>query len=896
MRPHFYTHYIAKCDQTVKFLQGVIIDAETGEFSAGSSSDYSIGLINIEQNGKLFINGQFPTADMLKSFVAFYDKSEKLISTFAISQYANEIISAPIEAVYYGIYIQASTAATKAYVNTNFLYLVHAVSPVYKSLTKTIERESEQIFFREKLNGELTFRRKDYDLLKDSTLNDSFLLLIYEGQNVAGMASFNTDFNADYARENILTTGTLYYKGSFKLTDLAINYSKHSISLKNITTEDNYSTILSRLDDTYDLVKLAPKLSSIELSKRPLTQVYIAGASTITNSIAGTYWESEVDESIDDEDKLINTYHFARVKEYVELNFDSIIPSSVLTDEKVTISKSYSVGDVIFSKHLGNEYYLQITAAKPQYSSNQGLYHLGIADKNGTWIYSNKHTTNLITNGTYSAYNILTTFDSNFEYKGSSSAYPKTMKMFAIKQTLFRRILLDASIENITDSEGVKYTYDITLDDFAASNSNYKRCIGLTGGSYWATFVTTSTPTRYGVNDAGEYFTDDFIPSSTGLSKMRLIPVSRSEWCNMSIWMEYASTNTYNSDAGLADLSEQCTKTYTLNDAYFIIDVLKAILAEIDSSIIVDDLSRHRFLRQNMVNPVTGDYIGIYLTQKTNIKNGEYDQPAQKAEITLGELFEMLKTCFNCYWSITNVLGNKYLTIEHKSYYDNGKSYTGEPSIEIDLREEVDQFNKQTALYAQNEKTFDTSKLYHRFEMKWNEGCTELFGPMYLTTAAEYAKDSTLKTLVPNRIVSDIDYLLANPSAFSDDGFVLMCTRSKKVPVIEREYITDTSKEYKASIQNYYASWPYLVNFHLLDCPSKHLMCDTPIDGIDVDTKLTTQGLSYLETQSIEFPLGNDPDMYKNIITDLGVGHPKRCEINIETRQCKIELEFKRYE
>ena len=89
-------------------------------------------------------------------------------------------------------------------------------------------------------------------------------------------------------------------------------------------------------------------------------------------------------------------------------------------------------------------------------------------------------------------------------------------------------------VDTITDSEGTKYTYALPSNDFVTDNRNYRRCIGLKGGLFFCTSRTVDEPTRYGLNDYGQYFTNQFIPISTGIG--RPLPISRNSWANASLW------------------------------------------------------------------------------------------------------------------------------------------------------------------------------------------------------------------------------------------------------------------------------------------------------------------------------------------------------------------------
>ena len=51
--------------------------------------------------------------------------------------------------------------------------------PLYKSLSKQVEREAGEQFYREKLSGELTFVRDDYDYIMAAAFDTKIALDIY---------------------------------------------------------------------------------------------------------------------------------------------------------------------------------------------------------------------------------------------------------------------------------------------------------------------------------------------------------------------------------------------------------------------------------------------------------------------------------------------------------------------------------------------------------------------------------------------------------------------------------------------------------------------------------------------------------------------------------------------
>ena len=103
-----------------------------------------------------------------------------------------------------------------------------------------------------------------------------------------------------------------YFKAKFSKTDCKFDFVKASCELK-LSALDRYTDLINKYDNTYDLIKLAPAITKIQMYKRPILQVYIAGESSISNFFGGTYWETDVNEAVDSDDNLINKYYFAYV-------------------------------------------------------------------------------------------------------------------------------------------------------------------------------------------------------------------------------------------------------------------------------------------------------------------------------------------------------------------------------------------------------------------------------------------------------------------------------------------------------------------------------------------------------------------------------------------------------
>ena len=710
------------------------------------------------------------------------------------------------------------------------------VNPHYKKLSKKYTKESNQEFFRISLDGKMTLYGRGYEVVKNSSLEDNLV------------------FTIDKYNEST-KTWIEYYKGEFNKTDCKFDYEKKSCELKT-TALDKYNDVVNKYENTYDLIKLAPAISRINLHKRSLMQVYVRGANSISNFFGGTYWESDVNEAIDNHNDLINKYYFSYIK-------------------------------------AGNEFYIRNASI----SGINGVY----AGTNGYWSKWNPGYTckmELVDESStpyrvrlYRNSDNLLLYQSEKQWAVSDPDNKYILRddvkmvnvnnpddTFIIESPfvyhIYRRLLCD--VDTVEDSEGVKNTYNLPSDDFVTDNRNYKKCIGLRGGMFFCTSRAVDEPTRYGLNDYNQYFTNEFIPSSTGIG--RPLPISRNSWVNASLWYVY--------DSYYSLFEERLRKQYTLRDSYSIAAVIKALLKEIDPSLKHEATAEYsRFLYDTSV-PISMSRFYVFITQKTNILKGDYDQPAQKAEVSLKDLMEMLRDCFRCYWYIED---GKF-KIEHIRFFMNGGSYSTQTSYQLDFTKLKDQFNKKLSSYFQSAIEYEKDELNQRYEFSWMDDVTDLFGGVTIDVKSNYIQKDKNEEIAISQFSSDIDYMLFNPSNFSEDGFALICATKSgstyNIPIIETTLIDENGDSYNAIVQNWYAAWAYLIRFYLYDMPAYNLECN-------VLNNLYASDIKKCMKHTIEFPVEEDLDELELIKTSIGNGKIDEFSVNMNTRLAKVNLTYK---
>jgi len=107
---------------------------------------------------------------------------------------------------------------------------------------------------------------------------------------------------------------------------------------------------------------------------------------------------------------------------------------------------------------------------------------------------------------------------------------------------------------------------------------------------------------------------------------------------------------------------------------------ISKLLTQIAPSISHEPTEEYSKFLYGTLNPITNGKFWLFISQKSNILSGNYDNPAQKAPITLKDLTNMLRDCFRCFWYIEN---NKF-KIEHITFFMNGGSYTESPEVQFE--------------------------------------------------------------------------------------------------------------------------------------------------------------------------------------------------------------------
>ena len=753
--------------------------------------------------------------------------------------------------------------------------------PHYSKLENKYKKETNQVFLRSNLEGTVKLIGNDFDFINKQDLETKFLFMVLSDSNLV-----------------VINT--------FLKTDCKLDNFRHVIELK-LTSIDKYSKIINKYDNTYDLIKLAPAITPLTLTKRLLYQFYIQGASSVTCYANGTYWEQDVNDVVDDADELKKKYYFAEnlskqefyIAEEVDSDFTGTYiheagtpPSTWINQNKSTV-KMVGISDLSHcaSDAYGNKTYRwfntgkklsgqEVGAVKNEWLFALKIYNSGFGDRLA--IYS---TDVFVLNGWNINSNIASMGqDGQYTFKKSADS-TDTYDLDVINYTVWARILADVDSAVEPSTQQTKTLYDLPSDDFVSSRINYRKCIGMMGLTVQQSGATVKYPTKYGRTDYNTYFTSNIVSALTRTSH-KPVPISRSTWANTSIWAIIPDN--------WSVFESQFRTTFILKDAFSLVDVIKAVLRKIDPLIKFEATAEYsQFLYQGDTDtpiiPFDGSRIGYYpyIAPKSNVLKGNYDQAAQKAEITFEQIMDMLRDCFRCYWYIDS---DNRLRIEHISYFMNGLSY-GTTTSQLDLTTKLDKFNRKVVLYAQEQVSYTKDDLNSRYEFSWMDNSTETFDDIDIDINSVYTQQDKTEEINSEVFSTDIDLMLYAPDLFSNDGFALMMADSNgKVPISSISSLRDDEYAYNYSVtpQNYLCSWLYLARYYMLDMPARKII----YSRAPLSDAYRVTGIKQFINQDVEFQTMQDIDLNKTIKTSLGNGIIDSMSKNIDTGLISATLVF----
>lgn len=697
------------------------------------------------------------------------------------------------------------------------------VVPLFNDdVTLKWEHDNGEYYFRKKLSGTFTFVNTDFDFVYNSDLETEFALLVYEGT-------------------------ILLWEGKFYKTDCVFNIDDRTFTASP-EMRDIYSDVLSGMEKEFDLVKLLPEIQAIQLDKRSMIQIYALGESSVTCFFQGMTWEQPCTE-VDSASDMVNKYFFAEMmkKRLVELSGVEGIPPTIygdITDPNVPFS--FSRGEYTFTMATGG--------AQGGYYAT--LFKRGIAMWQskvlGASSYPNEFQMNPITGS------------------GASGV----IDVYINDVTFYGRYLCD--VDEVKIGSQTYYPDKLSSQDMVSDNRNFRRALKYEFKNTLSLYDVISSKVTEWYYDNGLYYQKPPHGGSTGIPDY--YPIAQSYWTGVSFWFRF--------DLNDSAIEPLLRKEYTLKDAYPLSSVIDRLLQEatLSSSNSISFYGEPKYSKflYDYSNPIDPDAnYKLFITQKSNILAGEYEQPAQKAVITLRQVLDMLRDAFRCYWWIEwdGEEGEYMLRIEHISYFMNGGAYFSTPNVGIDLTQLVNPRNEKKWSYGVNQVKYNKDELPERYEFKWADDTTEYFEGNPIEIVSKFVKSGEIESVAVNRFNSDLDYMLFNPSASDSDGFALISAVENngkwKVPYLQvRDDIT---------LQNGFLSFYKLQEFYLYDMPAWNIK----VNGVQVRSNDIKKSM----TQEVICP-NRDFDLQELVRTEVGDGQIDAVTMNIDSKMLEISLVF----
>lgn len=867
MDPRDTKFYIGKLNANMVFNKGTAIDYITGQ-PVKNDNKYSSNKYSLQKDENVVISIK-PEEGW---HVFYYDATGKFILDYSIASY-NDIfvLYKPDNAAYFAIQFEATDSVFIENKDKGFVYLVHNTMPHYKKLTKEYKKESGQQFFRESIAGDITLVGGDYIKLYNYTLEDKGIFII-------SMSASNK-----YTGLNKYNLSIAYSISVFSKTDITFNNSKNNCSIK-LNSYDNYQDILDGYKNKYDVIKLSPRITRVELYKRPVMQVYVQGSNSIVNIAGEMSFNTAVSEDDLTDTQLVTDYHFS-ICLYLE---EVMVPYDKAVESRYPGVSGRYCGKYGVLSHENGKY--QLLNASPNNPDTYNYWHIKrlsdnkiIGTSKAMWQYSGIDTSTIDNNKYSKECCVLGLSKGNggqyFTNDGMLMDFEEANATIHILQNeeflypVFCRILTDA------DSYSGAIMYKIAPDDPFINGSTYKRCFGAKLNDECVISLQKSdSPTMYGMDEGGKYFTRYYT-----VGQRPPIAIGTSMWAYASVWFK------------ISERVEQylwgSKVRYTLKNAYSIGHIIKVLLQKIAPYIKHEPTSEYSEFLYGDTMPLKElniDKFYVYITPKSNILKGDYDMAARKGELSLEELMNMLRDCFKCYWYLD---GNK-LKIEHISYFINGGSYSPTANKVINLTKEIDKFNNKNVLYGQEAISYDTSSISNRYEFGWMDNATWLFTGPSLNVKNEYVQSGNKEEVSISNFSADIDYMLANPVDISSDGFALLCpiksgANKYHVPLTFTRIKDDTGYIFGINIQNYHASLAFLQWLYMYDISGNMVDSDIVPEIIAHDVlKCMTQEISFI------WPYTVDPDIMSLIKTNIGEGQIEELSIDVDSRVIKAKLVF----
>lgn len=631
-------------------------------------------------------------------------------------------------------------------------------SPTYgDDLSTNIEMESDEWYRKSKLEGKLTFLRKDYEWIMGQPFDGTFKLTVQSSND--GGASWQN-----------------YLEGTFSRADLEIDEDNRNVVLNGLNEGGEYNAIENGKDEEFDLMKIIPDgdakevqgqvhpaLAMVdecsEVSKPTTSDIYCGAAFTAGgyNSDTELFWAADKNMADRNTANLCAIIAEAKVQSgiYEGLYSGIVIYGTAQKQWIDNVQREYTVYITSVGGVLNNADNTKILRF--------GLYHDN--DTNNRHAYIRFYLDNMLV----STKQITDMYMDNPYY--SPMSYSIDGDFIQIRFHYIYASLLTQAIPIVSLLPRVNY-----LD----TSSYYKGIRPFNnnddGLDVFPSVRTVEQPNGHrlvpGTGEQGtvpQYFAP---PNDTDM----WIPLAEGNWNYASMWYKITPSVAN----GLLDPTKvgsfRWTRCWTLGTC------LDRLLRKITNNKVTFDQSvaGSEFL-YSTVNPLTqGEPFEYLFTQKSNVmRPSTGGESAARCPVRLEWFLEFLRNGLNCYWWLEERNGGTYaFRVEHVEWFRRGGSYAGQMDAQFNLTEIKTRRNflrngeAAKRLDDQLHKySYDMNGMTEKYLFSWQgDGGSDAFkgNPMFFK--AGWVEKGTSESKEVDNIFADLSWLMLNAGSDTESA------------------------------------------------------------------------------------------------------------------------------
>ncbi len=685
------------------------------------------------------------------------------------------------------------------------------------------ESPDGEYFHRETMSATVGFTGKAYFLVQPLSIADEWFFVVYKDN---GTGTFSERWRGRTTR----------IKGKWLEYSNTVNISFESV--------DRYTLVIDGKSKRFNLVELAPDLVNVTFERYGLIQIYVEGLNFISNYLTdGAYDESPLPAPVftGGGNILENTYHFKfHTNKYYIPDDGTLSPSVGGLYDTGTLLRSDGIYQIVVN--VGDYEIKEVATNNVVYRSDAGT-NLSLPDP---W---EPLTDGVLTRATFTSL---------------TDANSKT-RAYAVP--IYARLLTNLTTVQATP------TLALPDPDIDPNNSAYTRALPLTITDtnliYSSLHQTAATEYRRYSSNAQPYPNEYFVrPANVGTEEPQ--PIGASDWQPFSLW--------FVKDATLRTLQDDASQTITNRNSYTFASALQAILQQLNPAItFLADSDHSQFLYGT--NPIRTITQVPIISVKNDVKVGDYDTPARKADVRLDDFLNLIFNDWRCKWFID--ASNRF-RIEHIDWFENGGSYVSE-QIAANVTTLV---NKDTGYpweFGQNEYEYDQNAIPERMEFRWMDEVSFPFEGYPINLTSGYVQKGNVRNIDISLFTTDVSFILANANLINKNGFVLFECDQIDALNYNVPYLTTVVNGTNYVLQNGYASFFFI---HATYYQSRLPASDAHINAV-AQVGITTERL---RLQDMEVPATAIADFMQLITTSLGNGLITEYTENINSAFLNLKL------